>query len=177
MPLFKDKRNGHIIEAFKFGIDYIPDWFMNLVTENKIKLISDDHGVTIKCQNAFNMVCYEIGTMIVKNDIMGIDGYSLSEFDEMYEKIKLMNGKIDEYGNLIIQRIRKGKEFFVHQICPFMSKSIKECIYCGDRCPHFSDIYCIGENQCLDLCHGKTLIFESLDDDRELTKGENDDEE
>lgn len=168
MPKFKDKKTGEIIRAFKFGVDSIPDWFMDLVTSRKVTIVSNDSDKIVGCQNMFNMNFHGVGSMIVQTkNVEMIHGYNSLEFDELYSKIKMMKGKIDECGNLIIQRVRGGKEFFIHSVCPFMSKSAKEYVYCGDRCPHFSDIYCIDEDQCLDLCNGKTIIFEQLDDNRE----------
>lgn len=34
----KYRKKPVVIEAFKFGIDYIPDWFMDKVTDNTVVL-------------------------------------------------------------------------------------------------------------------------------------------
>jgi hypothetical protein len=179
MPLFRNKETKEIIRAFHLGLDPIPDWFMNLVTENKAVLISDDRDVMIKCKNVFNMATHNVGEMIIKQDnLIRFNGMPKSEFDELYERLPLADGKIDKCGNLILKRVRNGKEFYIHAICPFMSKDIQNCIYCGDRCPHFSDIYNNDDTLCLDLCQGKTLFFGQLEDKRELvTEERNEDEE
>jgi hypothetical protein len=169
MPKFKDKETGEIINAFKFGIDPIPDWFMDLVTSKKVVIVSNNNDKIIGCQNKFNMNFHDVGSMIVQvKGIEMIHGHNSSEFDELYERIRLMSGKIDEYGNLVISRIRKGQPFFIHMVCPFMSKDSKDYTYCGDRCPHFSEVIQDRNGEfVLELCNGKTLVFEQLDDNRE----------
>lgn len=36
--MMKYRKKPVIIEAFRMGVDYIPDWFMDKVTSNEIKL-------------------------------------------------------------------------------------------------------------------------------------------
>lgn len=44
----KYRKKPVVIEAFQLGIDYIPDWFMDKVSENKITL----HGDAFEKTNA-----------------------------------------------------------------------------------------------------------------------------
>lgn len=169
MSKFKDKETGEIINAFKFGVDPIPDWFMSKVTNNKVIINHNGQKMT-GCTNEFNKVRYNVGDMIIDRSCTNenIIGFTESEFSLYYEKIRLMSGKIDEYGNLVISRIRKGQPFFIHVVCPFMNKNSKDRTYCGDRCPHFSEVIQDRDGEfVLELCNGKTLVFEQLDDNRE----------
>ena len=53
-------------------------------------------------------------------------------------------------------------------VCPFMSKDSEDYTYCGDHCPHFSEVIQDHNGEfVLELCNGKTMVFEQLDDNRE----------
>lgn len=80
-----------------------------------------------------------------------------------------MNGKIEEYGNLCIERAGVMKE----QWCPY-TVSGKDMTKCGDWCSHFGEPFegdehdkKHGINQCLTLCH-TLLEFNEFSDERNL---------
>jgi len=61
MPKFRKK--PVVVEAFRMGIDPIPDWFMNEVSKNKIILRSTmPENVHIECRDQFETFC-EIETL------------------------------------------------------------------------------------------------------------------
>jgi hypothetical protein len=92
-----------------------------------------------------------------------------------------MKGKINSQGFLQIYRGDANPKHYQPQICPFRSNAIanqmfeqKYTAFCGQWCPHFGepfnlDYYTpegekrVDEKITLDLCHGKTLIFEELE--------------
>jgi len=74
-----------------------------------------------------------------------------------------MKGKIDEQGFLYIYR----KNDYKIQCCPF---DVKIGSICGDWCPLFSEPEKIRnglkEYWKIDICNGKSLIFEEFKDER-----------
>ena len=59
----KYRKKPVVIDAFRIGIDYIPDWFMNNVTDRKITLRSDaPKDVHIEQRKEFKTWC-EIETL------------------------------------------------------------------------------------------------------------------
>ena len=74
-----------------------------------------------------------------------------------------MKGKIDDNGTLSIERAGRMKE---------MECALIRERWCSDNCPHFGEPYkddggqiTIGNSK-LDICHGKTLLFDSFTDER-----------
>ena len=54
----KFRKKPIIIEAFRIGIDYIPDWFMDKVTDRSIILRSDmPDNVHFECRDQFKTWC------------------------------------------------------------------------------------------------------------------------
>ena len=74
-----------------------------------------------------------------------------------------MNGRIDEYGWLYVERGNQLKE----QLCPF---GPGPGVRCGGWCPHFGEPESgkwAGEPVTyLSICHGTVFKFEELSDDR-----------
>ena len=64
----KYKKKPVVIEAFRLGIDYIPDWFMDKVTTNEIVLLGDKNGADINTLEGVMHACY--GDFIIQ----GVDG-------------------------------------------------------------------------------------------------------
>ncbi len=77
-----------------------------------------------------------------------------------------MKGKIDEQGFLKIYRRDANPGHYQIQRCPFTT----DLHLCGDWCPHFGTPH-IRRGEfiftSLSICHGKTLIFDELEDERE----------
>ena len=85
----------------------------------------------------------------------------------MEQKRIKMKGKIDEHGFLHIYR----KNDYKIQCCPF---DMKIGSICGDWCPLFSEPEKIRnglkEYWKIDICNGKSLIFEEFKDERKNEK-------
>jgi len=81
-----------------------------------------------------------------------------------------VKGKIDEFGRLFIYR----KDKYKMQCCPYINSSKfftpNMSIRCGDWCPLFSEPKRIRnglkEYWKIDICNGKSLIFEEFKDER-----------
>jgi hypothetical protein len=89
----KFKKLPVIIEAFKMGIDPIPDWFMDKVTDKKITLKSDkpenhsdpfDHSYKTWCiiETLEGMMVGDYGDMIIK----GVNGECYPCKPDIFEK-------------------------------------------------------------------------------------------
>ena len=74
----KYRKKPVIIEAFQLGIDYIPDWFMNKVSENEIIL----HGTSSGFEHHDDTNC----------DIKTLEGWIHASFGDFI--IKGIKGEI-----------------------------------------------------------------------------------
>jgi len=81
-----------------------------------------------------------------------------------------MKGKLNEFGELFIYRGHRYKP----QYCPFINSVNDMVVFCGDWCPLFSEPKRIRnglkEYWKIDICNGKSLIFEEFKDERKNEK-------
>jgi hypothetical protein len=84
----KYARKDSTVEAFRIGIDPVPDWFMNKVTDNTAVLYKDDMGRTYA---RFTIGTYSetvpYGEYIVKYSDWQISGQSVEYFKEYYVEL------------------------------------------------------------------------------------------
>lgn len=84
------KRQMEIVECFQFYEDPIPDWFMDKVTKDEIRLFNCDHSRFTK-EEAHAIVYREDGSfMIFGGDYItiGADGNIYPCTKEIYDKVK-----------------------------------------------------------------------------------------
>ncbi len=92
----KYRKKPIINEAFKFGIDPIPDWFMDGVTTTKVILYcptdvpKDSHYCDIKTLAGImtGIMTGDYGDYIIKDDEGEIYPCKPDIFEKTYEKIK-----------------------------------------------------------------------------------------
>ncbi len=79
----KYRKKPIVIEAFKFRIDYCPDWFMDKVSTNEI--VTFESHCTIKTLEGWMRA--EIGDYIIKGIIGEIYPCKKEIFNLTYEKV------------------------------------------------------------------------------------------
>ena len=76
------------------------------------------------------------------------------------------SGKIDSAGMLHLSRIANQKQM----CCPYgethCHNSTVTYSYCGDYCPHFSEVEKTKANSVLNLCHETILYIKEFTDER-----------
>lgn len=81
--------NEDILEAFRIGIDPIPDWFMDKVTKNEAVLCEDDwHNTRAKLHSETNMEYFvNYGDYIMRDPEGAVGGFTKSYVDSHYTRI------------------------------------------------------------------------------------------
>ena len=125
MGIFKKKPIQ--IEAFQMGVDYIPDWAMDKVTEKTIILHKDEEGKTYA-----DIVTLE-GTMRADYGdyvIKGVNGevYPCKEdiFKKTYDSVTEKTEK-EKLREIFIDAIAGDKKIIIYTL--FDDKTIESCVY------------------------------------------------
>ncbi len=81
--------NNNIFEAFRIGIDPIPDWFMDKVTKNEAVLCEDDwHNTRAKLHSETNMEYFvNYGDYIMRDPEGAVCGFTKSYVDSHHTRI------------------------------------------------------------------------------------------
>lgn len=89
-----------VIEAFKFGHDNIPDWFMDKVSSNEIFLVGNGHPLERGSINYADIKTLEgvmtafVGDFVIKGLKGEIYPCKADIFEMSYEKEEERNGQI-----------------------------------------------------------------------------------
>ena len=84
----KYRKKPVVIEAFRIGIDYIPDWFMDNVTDRKITLHSSPEGTTADIETLEGIMHANYGDFIIKGVAGEIYPCKPDIFMETYEAVE-----------------------------------------------------------------------------------------
>jgi len=156
------RQKSDLIEAFRIGIDPIPDWFMDKVTNNKAILLSPTVGNHSPFEHRSDTYCIlrnengissfvNHGQYIVNNQNRPIYSYEAEHFEKVYELIENSTTtfrKISKHFEAFKIGLDPNPEWFTEQVNAGIIILLHPILVgMPDGFHNLSEVYCLMKNK------------------------------